>query len=147
MKKLFKRGLLGLTAPAVPAGAVLALPMAANAAPAAPAIQVIDNCLDATGAAAQYPQYHNGCSFSFYDGDGHLTTFTDSKYQNVLTPFGEVETFIGTGANSVPNNTGKFVFYDSTNTPNTPNQTALSFVSGKTTTNWLMAIAPNGEWA
>ena len=95
---------------------------------------------------AQYPQYPNGCSFSFYDGNGHLTTFTDSKYQDVVTPLGEVETFIGTGANSVPNNTKSFVFYDSKNTPNTPNQTALSFVSGKTTTNWLMAIAPNGDW-
>jgi hypothetical protein len=146
MNKPLKRGLLGLAALTVPAGAVIALPMAAGAAPV-PTTHVVTNCMNATGAAAQYPQYPNGCSFAFYDGNGHMTTLTDSTYTDVVTPSGnETEVFTGTGANAVPNSTGKVVFYDSTNTPNTPNQTALSFVSGKTTTNWLMVILPNGDW-
>jgi hypothetical protein len=147
MNKLLKRGLLGLGAVAVPAGAVMALPMAAGAAPVPAPVHVVNNCINATGAATQYPQYPNGCSFIFDDGNGHQTTFTDSKFTDVVTPFGEFEAFVGTGANAVPNSTGKVVIYDAANTPGNPGQTALSFVSGKTTTNWIMAILPNGEWA
>jgi hypothetical protein len=145
MKKLLKRGLLGMAAVAVPAGACMALPMAAHAAPL-PVTHVTNSCLNATGAAAQYPQYANGCSFSFYDGNGNMTTFHDSSYLDVVSPLGENETITGTGANAVTNNTGKVVVYDSANTPNTPNQTALSFVSGKTTTNWVIVILPDGQW-
>ncbi len=146
MNKFVKRGLLGIATVAVPAGAVVALPMAAGAAPVPAPIQVVTNCTKATGAAAQYPQYPNGCSFVFYDGNGHQTTLTDSTFTDVVTPFGETEAFTGTGANAVPNNTGKVVIYDAANTPGNPGQTALSFVSGKTTTNWIMAILPNGDW-
>ena len=135
MNKFVKRGLLGIATVAVPAGAVVALPMAAGAAPVPAPIQVVTNCTKATGAAAQYPQYPNGCSFVFYDGNGHQTTLTDSTFTDVVTPFGETEAFTGTGANAVPNNTGKVVIYDAANTPGNPGQTALSFVSGKTTTN------------
>ncbi len=146
MNTLLKRGLLGLAAVAVPAGAVVALPMAAGAAPLAAPVHVVNNCTNATGAATQYPQYPNGCSFVFYDGNGHQTTFTDSKFTDVVTPLGEIEALVGTGANAVPNSTGKVVIYDTANTPGTPGQTALSFVSGKTTTNWIMEILPNGQW-
>ena len=41
MNKLIKRGLLAATAIAVPAGALLALPLAAHASPSLPGITVI----------------------------------------------------------------------------------------------------------
>jgi hypothetical protein len=147
MKRLLTRSVVGLAALAVPASAALALPAAAGAATVPATTHVVSNCMAATGAAAQYPQYPNGCSFVFFDGNAHWATFHASTYTDVVTPSGnETEVITGVGANSVPNNTGKVVVYDSTNTPNNPNQTALSFVSGKTTTNWIMAILPNGEW-
>jgi len=147
MKKLLVRSAVVVAALAVPVGAALAFPLAAGAAPAPATIHVVDNCAAATGAAAQYPQYPNGCSFLFFDGNGHWATFHDSTYSDVITPSGnETEVITGTGVNDVPNNTGRVVVYDSTNTPGNPNQTALSFVSGRTTTNWMMVILPDGEW-
>jgi hypothetical protein len=143
MKKLFTRGLLGVGALAVPAGALMAFPMAASAAPA-PATHV-DDCTLATGAAVKYTQYPNGCSFAFIDGNGQPFNYTNYVYKDVVTPSGnETEVFIGNAANAlVPNNTGSVVTYNSTNMPN---QTALSFVSGHTTSNWTLTIQPDGEW-
>jgi hypothetical protein len=142
MKKLLTGGLVGVAA----LGASLALPVAAADAAAAPAAHTND-CTIATGAVAQYPQYPNGCSFVFYDGNGQQATFSNYVYKDVVSHSGnETEVFIGNPANPVPNNTGSVVTYNSTNTPNTPDQTALSFVSGKTTTNWTMTIQPDGEW-
>lgn len=146
MKNVLKRGLLGIGALAVPAGALMALPMAATHAAPLPAIQVVTDCNKATAAAPQ--GYPNGCHFDFYDGNRQAHTFTNYLYGDVVTPTGnETEVFTGITANSqVANNTGKFVTYNSMNNPSHPGQTALSFVSGKTTTNWTMTIAPNGMW-
>jgi hypothetical protein len=148
MKHLLKRGLFGAAAVAIPVTAALALPMAANAAPVASAIHVVTDCTKATGAAAQYPQYPNGCSFAFYDGNGQSHTFTNYEYLDVVMPSGhETEVFVGNTADSrVPNNTGKVVTYNSKHNPNTSGQTALSFVSGKTTTHWRMTIQRDGDW-
>jgi hypothetical protein len=141
VNKLLTRGLLGIVALAVPAGVVMALPMAANAAPAT-------HVTDASSLTANTSPYPNGSSFVFYDGNGDQATFTNYVYKDVVTPSGnETEVFIGNTANSVvPNNTGSVVTYNSATNPNTPGQTALSFVSGKTTTNWTMTIQPDGEW-
>jgi hypothetical protein len=49
MKKLLTRGLLGIAALAIPAGAAVALPMAANAAPAGGSITATNSWANPTG--------------------------------------------------------------------------------------------------
>jgi hypothetical protein len=139
MKKLLSRGLLGIAALAVPAGAVVALPMAANAAPATHVTS------PPTKPTSPYP---DGSSFGFYDGNRNPATFTNYQYKDVVTPSGnETEVFIGNAANAaVPNDTGSVVTYNSANNPDHPGQTALSFVTGNKTTNWTLTIQPNGQW-
>ena len=86
MNKFVKRSLLGLAAVTVPAGAVVALPMAAGAAPVPAPFQVVNNCMKATGAAAQYPQYPNGCSFGFYDGERPIRRRSPIPRSRTLSP-------------------------------------------------------------
>ena len=139
MKKRLTRGLLGLAALAVPAGALMAGPMAANAAPAT---HVTSSPTTPMGP------YSNGSSFVFFDGNSQWATFTNYQFKDVRTSSGnETEVFNGIAADSiVPNNTGSVVTYDAANNPGGPGQTALSFVTGSTTTNWTMTIQPDGQW-
>jgi hypothetical protein len=123
----------------------MAFPMAADAA-LAPASHVND-CFNATGAAVDYPQYPTGCQFFFYDGAGQPATFANHVYKDVVTPsHNETEVLIGHAHAAVPNGTGSIVTYNSANNPNTPGQAVLSFVPGKTTTNWTMTIQTDSEW-
>ena len=115
----------------------MALPMAAAHAAG---VTRVNDCMNATQSAP----YSNGCSFNFYDGDGNPHVFGNYQYKDVVTPSGnETEVFTGTAA---PNGTGSVVTYNSANTPGNPGQTALSMVTGNTTTNWTMTIQPDGQW-
>jgi hypothetical protein len=146
MHKLIQRGLMAATALAIPAGALLVSPLAAHASTPAPLVKVVTDCHQATAGGSE--GYTDGCHFTMLDGNGHFTNFTNYSFTDVCGPLGEVETQVGIAPNSiVPNNTGKFVTYTATHTPGFPNQTALSFVTGRTTTDWSMTIAPNGMWS
>jgi hypothetical protein len=144
MKKLLTRGLLGIAALAVPVGALMALPMAANAAPATPAAHINDP-IYANGAADQ--GYADGTSFYFFDGNAQGYKYSNYVYKDVVATSGnETEVFIGHADAKVPNDTGSVVTYNAAHNPNGPGQTALSFATGRTTPNWTLTIQPDGQW-
>jgi hypothetical protein len=103
----------------------------------------VNDCNNTTHTAP----YPNGCSFQFMDGNGQWAPFTNYVYKDVVTPSGnETEVFIGHADAAVPNNTGSVVTYNSANNPYAAGATALSFATGRTTTNWTLTIQPDGEW-
>jgi hypothetical protein len=83
-----------------------------------------------------------GCQFNFFDGNGTLTTYNPSSFNDVITPSGnENEHFEGT----IANNTGQDVTYNA-GTPLTAGDTCYSFATKNTTSDWQLLISASGAY-